>query len=205
MEEKNTYYHYLFAPINVMLWQDSCSNVCTHISFCFCSFWQFDFLEPRNLTGIVTQGSEALNSWVETYTVQYSHDGKAWNPVLDPATHSEKVTLLCEWMKHSVLCYILVKIQGLSRFWSLFGYAWALFGASGTPHHQLDGTPSYLHRAVRTCLDMTSPEAWIVQVGPNAWLSVSLIWQQQATARIMYVGPPYHTPFDEMQTNIVAF
>ncbi|PNF36643.1 hypothetical protein B7P43_G19101, partial [Cryptotermes secundus] len=54
---------------------------------------QFDFLEPRNLTGIVTQGSEALDSWVETYTVQYSHDGKAWNPVLDPATHSEKVFL----------------------------------------------------------------------------------------------------------------
>jgi hypothetical protein len=54
---------------------------------------QFDFLEPRNLTGIVTQGNKNINSWVESYTVQHSLDGKVWNPVLDSASHSEKVFL----------------------------------------------------------------------------------------------------------------
>ncbi|KDR23192.1 Hemocytin, partial [Zootermopsis nevadensis] len=54
---------------------------------------QFDFFEPRNLTGIVTQGNENLNSWVETFTVQHSHDGKAWNPIHESTTQSEKVFL----------------------------------------------------------------------------------------------------------------
>lgn len=61
-------------------------------------FWQFDFLEPRNLTGIVTQGNKDINSWVESYTVQHSLDGKVWNPVLDSASHSEKVIVLYEWL-----------------------------------------------------------------------------------------------------------
>ncbi|KAG8238941.1 hypothetical protein J437_LFUL000780, partial [Ladona fulva] len=44
---------------------------------------KFDFLEPRNLTGVITQGQNGGESWVETFKVMYSHDGKAWNPVLD--------------------------------------------------------------------------------------------------------------------------
>jgi hypothetical protein len=55
-------------------------------------------LEPRNLTGIITQGNKDLNSWIESYSVQHSLDGKAWNPLLDAASHSEKVTVLCEWL-----------------------------------------------------------------------------------------------------------
>lgn len=51
----------------------------------------------------MTQGNENLNSWIETYTVQYSHDGKAWNPVLDSTTHAEKVSLLCDFMQFSFL------------------------------------------------------------------------------------------------------
>ncbi|XP_069683352.1 hemocytin isoform X2 [Periplaneta americana] len=54
---------------------------------------QFDFLEPRNLSGIVTQGNPDLDSWVESYAVHYSHDGKAWNPVMDVARGAPKVFL----------------------------------------------------------------------------------------------------------------
>ncbi|XP_068082174.1 hemocytin [Anabrus simplex] len=44
---------------------------------------QFDFLEPRNLTGIITKGQNSGNAWTEVFKVQYSHDGEVWNPVLD--------------------------------------------------------------------------------------------------------------------------
>jgi len=64
----------------------------------FILFWQFDFLEPQNLTGIVTQGNKDINSWVESYTVQHNLDSKVWNPVLDSASHSEKVSVLYEWL-----------------------------------------------------------------------------------------------------------
>lgn len=42
---------------------------------------QFDFLEPRNVTGIETKGGP--NGWVSAYGVEYSHDNKIWNPILD--------------------------------------------------------------------------------------------------------------------------
>lgn len=44
-------------------------------------FVQFDFLEPRNITSLVTKGGP--NGWVTSFTVLYSHDQKDWNPVLD--------------------------------------------------------------------------------------------------------------------------
>jgi hypothetical protein len=78
--------------------------------------------------------------------------------------------LVCEWMQHPVTCYILVEVRRLSRFWLLFGYAWAVFGAWAThcanlfgagAIYQLDGTPSHFHRKVRLCLDMFPPDAWI--------------------------------------------
>ncbi|XP_063233046.1 hemocytin isoform X2 [Bacillus rossius redtenbacheri] len=42
---------------------------------------QFDFLEPRYLTGVITQGLAGGQKWVEAYKVLYSHDGQTWNPV----------------------------------------------------------------------------------------------------------------------------
>ncbi|KAK4875849.1 hypothetical protein RN001_012271 [Aquatica leii] len=42
---------------------------------------QFDFLEPRKLTGITTQGGNV--GWVTAYIVKYSPDGKNWNPIID--------------------------------------------------------------------------------------------------------------------------
>ncbi|XP_056642321.1 hemocytin [Diorhabda sublineata] len=40
----------------------------------------FNFLEPRELTGVETKGGP--DGWVESYVVEYSHDGTNWNPVL---------------------------------------------------------------------------------------------------------------------------
>lgn len=42
---------------------------------------QFNFLEPRNLTGFYTQGGN--DGWVEALKVKYSHDGKKWNPIVN--------------------------------------------------------------------------------------------------------------------------
>lgn len=42
---------------------------------------QFDFLETRNLTGIITKGGD--NAWTTVYKVFYSNDGRHWNPVVD--------------------------------------------------------------------------------------------------------------------------
>lgn len=42
---------------------------------------QFDFLEPRNITGIVTKGGP--KGWVTSYKVKYSHNKKDWNVILD--------------------------------------------------------------------------------------------------------------------------
>ena len=42
---------------------------------------QFDFLEPRNLTGVKTKGGKGI--WTTMYKVYYSNDGKVWNPVTD--------------------------------------------------------------------------------------------------------------------------
>ncbi|XP_066594945.1 hemocytin-like [Prorops nasuta] len=53
-------------------------------------FVQFDLLELRNLTGIITKGSG--NIWTTTYKVFYSNDGYKWNSVLDNYS-KEKVFL----------------------------------------------------------------------------------------------------------------
>nr|XP_023019258.1 hemocytin-like [Leptinotarsa decemlineata] len=50
----------------------------------------FDFLEPRDVTGLATKGGD--NGWVKTYTVEYSHDKIHWNQILD-RTHSEIIFL----------------------------------------------------------------------------------------------------------------
>lgn len=51
---------------------------------------QFDFREPRNITGIETKGGQ--NGWVSAYAVEYSHDKKIWNPILDDYSN-EKIFL----------------------------------------------------------------------------------------------------------------
>lgn len=53
-------------------------------------FVEFDFLEPRNLTGLVTKGGP--DGWVTGFKVQYSPNGKDWNPVVDELGN-EKVFL----------------------------------------------------------------------------------------------------------------
>lgn len=42
---------------------------------------QFDFLEPRNITGVETKGKNGI--WTTAYRVYYTGDGKNWNPVMD--------------------------------------------------------------------------------------------------------------------------
>ncbi|XP_043682227.1 hemocytin isoform X2 [Vespula pensylvanica] len=42
---------------------------------------QFDFLEARNVTGIITKGDN--NIWTTVYKVSYSIDGRQWNPIID--------------------------------------------------------------------------------------------------------------------------
>ncbi|KZC09215.1 Hemocytin [Dufourea novaeangliae] len=42
---------------------------------------EIDFLEPRNLTGIVTKGGEG--TWTTVYKVFYSNDDHHWSPVVD--------------------------------------------------------------------------------------------------------------------------
>lgn len=44
-------------------------------------YLKIDFLEPRNLTGITTKGSEG--TWTTVYKVFYSNDDRYWNPVVD--------------------------------------------------------------------------------------------------------------------------
>lgn len=42
---------------------------------------QFDFLEPRNLTGIMTKGGDG--TWTTAYKIFYGNDKRHWNPVID--------------------------------------------------------------------------------------------------------------------------
>lgn len=42
---------------------------------------KFNFLEPRNLTGVITKGGPV--GWVSTYKILYSHDDYFWNPITD--------------------------------------------------------------------------------------------------------------------------
>ncbi|KAJ3643777.1 hypothetical protein Zmor_026489 [Zophobas morio] len=54
-------------------------------------FIQFDFMEPRNITGLETKGGP--DGWVTAFTVKYSQDSKIWNPILDKKTKTEKIFL----------------------------------------------------------------------------------------------------------------
>lgn len=51
---------------------------------------KFNFVGPRNITGVVTQGGP--KGWVTAYKVKYSHDDKNWNPILQDA-QNEKIFL----------------------------------------------------------------------------------------------------------------
>lgn len=45
---------------------------------------QFDLVEPRILSGVVTQGrGGGAEEWVETFIVRYSPDGKTWTTLMD--------------------------------------------------------------------------------------------------------------------------
>lgn len=46
-------------------------------------YFQFDFLDNRKLTGVVTKGGEY--GWVKSYNVLYSQDNVIWNKILDDA------------------------------------------------------------------------------------------------------------------------
>nr|CAI5832157.1 unnamed protein product [Callosobruchus analis] len=41
----------------------------------------FDFLEPRNITGLVTKGGD--RGWVTAYKIEYSNNKVDWNPIVD--------------------------------------------------------------------------------------------------------------------------
>ncbi|XP_039283049.1 LOW QUALITY PROTEIN: hemocytin [Nilaparvata lugens] len=58
---------------------------------------QFDFLEERTITGVVTKGGSILvdgkdveNAWVEAYKVAYSHDGSEWSFIMDESDQPVK-------------------------------------------------------------------------------------------------------------------
>ncbi|KAL1513261.1 hypothetical protein ABEB36_002690 [Hypothenemus hampei] len=66
------------------------------------SFWQpltnsvtewveFDFLEPRDITGIVTKGGQV--GWITSFTIKYSQNHKDWNPIMDQKARNEKIFL----------------------------------------------------------------------------------------------------------------
>lgn len=44
---------------------------------------QVDFLEPRNLTGLKTQGRDMVPQWVTAFYISYSQDGDKWNILKD--------------------------------------------------------------------------------------------------------------------------
>lgn len=193
--------------INIVLCQDSCSNVCICISFCFCSFdsliswnhgtWQ-ELLhrEVKHWTvGLkLTLSSTAMMAKHGTLSLTQLHTQKRWVNAA-PSIF---------WLKYRVSLDFDCSLDMLEQYAVPQVHHCAnLFGIDAI--YQLDGTPSHFCRAVRTCLYTTFPDAWIVHVGPNAWLSMSLIWLQQVTARTMCVGLPYHKPFDEMQTKVIAF
>ncbi|XP_023224481.1 EGF-like repeat and discoidin I-like domain-containing protein 3 [Centruroides sculpturatus] len=46
-------------------------------------YLQINFLEPRNISAVVTQGREDIEQWVTAYSVSYSNDGTNWNSILD--------------------------------------------------------------------------------------------------------------------------
>ncbi|XP_066254573.1 hemocytin [Euwallacea similis] len=52
---------------------------------------EFDFLEKRNITAIVTKGGD--KGWVTAFSVKYSVNALDWNPLLDEKGENEKVFL----------------------------------------------------------------------------------------------------------------
>lgn len=46
-------------------------------------YLQIDFMEPRNIAGVVTKGREDVPQWVTSYNVAYSNDGVTWNKIVD--------------------------------------------------------------------------------------------------------------------------
>ncbi|XP_067650638.1 mucin-5AC-like [Haliotis asinina] len=52
---------------------------------------QVDFLEPKTVSGVITQGSGKDNSWLETYKVSYSFDGKTFTDYTDTEGKPAKV------------------------------------------------------------------------------------------------------------------
>ncbi|XP_022255312.1 hemocytin-like [Limulus polyphemus] len=46
-------------------------------------YLQVDFLEPRNVTAVITQGRDGVPQWVTSFMVQYSNNGKTWNTITD--------------------------------------------------------------------------------------------------------------------------
>ncbi|BES96307.1 Hypothetical protein NTJ_09116 [Nesidiocoris tenuis] len=54
---------------------------------------EFDFLGPRTLTGVMIAGdgsAQAEPSWVKTFSVSYSHNGKDWNMMVDKKGQVQK-------------------------------------------------------------------------------------------------------------------
>ncbi|XP_025836285.1 hemocytin [Agrilus planipennis] len=49
---------------------------------------QFDFLEPRNITGFVSKGGP--NGWVTKFKIKFSHDGKVWYAILDGSRNEKE-------------------------------------------------------------------------------------------------------------------
>ncbi|XP_071530011.1 hemocytin-like isoform X2 [Panulirus ornatus] len=47
-------------------------------------FVRFDFLKPSKLSGVITQGRDSVDEWVESFTVHYSPDGQTWNTIKNP-------------------------------------------------------------------------------------------------------------------------
>ena len=47
---------------------------------------QVNFLAPRLLTGVITQGRAGVPSYVKTYKVLYSSDGFHWTPYQENGT-----------------------------------------------------------------------------------------------------------------------
>ncbi|XP_076369994.1 hemocytin-like isoform X2 [Tachypleus tridentatus] len=46
-------------------------------------YLQVDFMEPRNVTAVITQGRDGVPQWVTSFMTQYSNDGKTWNTIAD--------------------------------------------------------------------------------------------------------------------------
>ncbi|XP_028582431.2 coagulation factor V [Podarcis muralis] len=54
---------------------------------------QIDLLQPKKITGIITQGAKSMYSemYVKTFSILYSDDGSVWKPYMNDSTSMEKV------------------------------------------------------------------------------------------------------------------